>query len=126
MARITAKGLANEIGLSADEFSKPCDDRIIHSLADCFSKWRVIFASLLSEIDLDDVHRENCKEDERRIAALRKWKSGNGHRATYEVLVKALLRSGEVDQAELLCKKVLTSLSVINAEKNGKHNNIYY
>ena len=103
MAQTLAEDVAKEIGLAADELSKPCDSNIIPSLADFFSQWRVIFASLLSEIDLGDVDRENHTEREKRIAALRKWKGSNGIGATYKVLVSALLGNGEKNQAELLC-----------------------
>ena len=96
--------VANAVGLAPDELSKPCDYNIIPSIADCFSEWRVIFVSLLSNVDFGDVDRENHKEREKRIAALRKWKDNNGSGATYRVLVSALLDNGEKDQAELLCR----------------------
>ena len=71
MAKASVEEVANEIGLAADELSKSCDNSIIPSLADCFSQWRVIFWSLLSELDLGDVDKENTREEEKRIAALR-------------------------------------------------------
>ena len=111
MAQISAKDLATNLGLTADELLKPCDSKIIPSLADCFSQQRVIFSSLLSEIDLGDVDRENRTEEEKRIAALRKWKGRNGDGATYEVLVNALLKQGEKGQAESLCKLLANLLS---------------
>ena len=113
MAQISAKDLAIDL---ADELTKPCDDDIIPSLADCFSQWRVIFGSLLTEIDLDDVRRENDTEEERRLAALRKWKARNGDAATYEVLVNALLSKGEKHKAESLRTVLADQLS----NKNGK------
>ena len=116
MARISAEDVANGVGLAANELSKPCDDSIIPSLADCFSHWKVIFGSLLSELDLDDVDKENTRGEEKRIAALRKWKARNGGRATYKVLVDALLNRGEKYQAEYLCK-ILADNSIA---KNGK------
>ena len=110
MAQISAE-VANEIGLAADELSKPCDERIIPSLANCFSQWRVIFGSLLSELDLGDVDRENTTEEEKRIAALRKWRDRKGREATYKILVDALLNRGERHQAESLCKTLANHLS---------------
>ena len=117
MAQISAKDLATNFGLTADELLKPCDSKIIASLADCFSKWRVIFSSLLSEIDLGDVDRESSIEEEKRIAVLRKWKARNGDGATYEILVSALLKQGEKGQAESLCKLLANLLS----NKNGRY-----
>ena len=110
MAQISAK-VANEIGLAADELSKRCDGSIIPSLADCFREWRVIFGSLLSELDLGDVDRENTTEEEKRIAALRKWRDRKGREATYKILVDALLNRGERHQAESLCKTLANHLS---------------
>ena len=119
MAQIST--VANKVGLAANELSKPCDDRIITSLADCFSQWRVIFGSLLSELDLDDVDKENRKEEEKRIAALRKWKTRNGCEATYKVLVDVLLNRGERSQAENLCKILAKHLYT----RNGTYSMIY-
>ena len=108
MAQISAEGVVNQVGLAADELSKPCDSTVIPSLADCFSQWRVIFGSLLSELDLDDIDRDKHTEEEKRIAALRKWKDRKGCEATYKVLVDALWNRGERYQAENLCRKILT------------------
>ena len=107
------KEVVNVVGLAADhdELSKSCDSSIIPSLADCFREWRVIFGSLLSELDLGDVDRENTTEEEKRIAALRKWRDRKGHEATYKILVDALLNRGERYQAESLCKTLANHLS---------------
>ena len=114
----TAEEVANGVGLAADRLSKPCDNSIITSLADCFSQWRVIFGSLLSELDLNDIDRNKPTEEEKRIAALRKWRDMNGSEAAYKVLVDALLNRGERYQAENLCRKILADHSM--SDKNGK------
>ena len=111
MAQISAEEVATVVGLGADELSKPCNGSIIPSLADCFREWRVIFGSLLSELDLDDIDRENTTEEEKRIAALRKWRDRNGSEATYKILVDTLLNRGERHQAESLCKTLADQLS---------------
>ena len=70
-----------------------------------------MFESLLSQIDLDDIDKENYSEEEKRISALRKWKARNGHGATYEVLVDTLLSKGKMDQAECVCHLLIRQLS---------------
>ena len=99
-----ALSIAAKVGLGAEELSKPCDDRLFPLLANFVHPWRLVFSSLLSDVDLDDVHRENVSEEEKRVAALRKWKARNAHKATCGILVKAVLVHGKVDQAELLCQ----------------------
>jgi hypothetical protein len=116
-AQISAEEVANGVDLAADELSKPCDNSIIPSLADCFSQWRVIFGSLLSELDLGDVDRDNTTQEEKRIAALRKWKARNGGGATYKILVNALLNRGEKCDAESLCTILADHLST---QRNGR------
>ena len=100
--------IAAKVGLSAEELSKPCDDRLFPLLANFVHPWRLIFSSLLSEVDLDDIVEENQSrsEQEKRVAALRKWKARKGHEATYGAVLGAILDSGKVDQAELLCEQV--------------------
>ena len=106
LSRNRALSIAAKVGLGAEELSKPCDDRLFPLLANFVHPWRLVFSSLLSEVDVDDVAEENQSrsEQEKRVAALRKWKARKGHEATYSVLVKAVLDQGKVDQAELICQ----------------------
>ncbi|MCG8622141.1 MAG: hypothetical protein MJE68_09130 [Proteobacteria bacterium] len=117
MAQISAEKVASGVGLAVVELSKPCDNNIVTSLADCFSQWRVIFGSLLNELDLGDVDRDKPTEEEKRIAALRTWKARNGSEATYKILVDALLNRGERSDAENICK-ILADHSM--SDKHGK------
>ena len=100
--------VAAKVGLGAEELGKPCDDRLFHLLANFVHPWRLTFSSLFSRIDLDDIDQENRSrsEQEKRVAALRKWKARKGREATYGVLLGAILDSGNVDQAELLCEQI--------------------
>ena len=77
-------------------------------MANTVHPWREVFASLLTQVDLNDIDSENYGRSEqiKRIAALRKWKTKHGRSATYEILVRALLNIGKVDQAETLCSQL--------------------
>lgn len=105
-----ACSIAKNTGLGSEDLKMPCEDFFLPLLANFVHPWREVFASLLTPIELDDVDSENNgrSEQEKRIAALRKWKARNGHGATYEVLVMALLNIGKVDQAETMCGQLLT------------------
>ena len=106
LSRDQALSIAAKVGLGAEELSKPCEDCLFPLLANFVHPWRLVFSSLLNEVDLDDVEQEtpSRSEQEKRVAALRKWKARKGREATYGVLLGAILDSGKVDQAELLCQ----------------------
>ena len=124
LSRDQALSIAARVGLGAEELRKPCDDCLFPLLANFVHPWRLVFSSLLSEIDLDDVHRENSSEEEKRLGALRKWKTRNAHKATYGSLVKAILDHGKVDQAEMLCQ--LLALQPQSSEQGGWVLNLSY
>jgi hypothetical protein len=104
-----AYSIAKNVGLGSEELDRPCEDYLFPKLADIVHPWREVFASLLTQVDLDDIDSENNgrSEQTKRIAALRKWKAKYGHGATYEILVRALLNIGKVDQAETMCGQLL-------------------
>jgi hypothetical protein len=93
-------------------------------LADLVHPWREVFASLLTQVDLDDIDSENNgrSEQTKRNAALRKWKAKHGQGATYEILVRTLLNIGKVDQAETICGQLLALQGTVAQI----HNNFYY
>lgn len=113
--------IAAKAGLGAEELNRPCEDRLFASLANFVHLWRLIFSSLLSKVDLDDIDEENQSrsEQEKRVAALRKWKAREGRKATYEALLGAILDSGKVDQAELLCEQAALQ-SHSQSAQNGR------
>lgn len=101
---MSVEDFATTFGLGADELKKPYDDRLLPLLADYIHPWRLVFESLLNQVDLDDIKKENDTEEERRTSALRKWKERSGHKATYEALIKILLGRGRTNQAESICQ----------------------
>ena len=102
---ISLQTIADRFNLEAKDLDKPCEDRLIPSLAKFVHPWRMVAQSLgLSEVDVDDIYSENNSGEERRIAALRKWKTRNGQEATYKLLVDALIRVQRVNTAEKLCQ----------------------
>ena len=98
--------IAARVGLDAKELDKPCEESLLPSLANFVHPWRLIFSYLLGQIDLDDVESENSgrSEQEKRLACLRKWKVRCGARATCGVIVNALLKNGNLEGAEGMCR----------------------
>ena len=119
LARDQVLSIATEVGLGAKELSKQCEESLFLLLADFLHPWRLVFSSLLSDVDIDDVDRENQSEPEKRVAALRKWKVRNGHGATYYILVEAVLNSSRLDQAELICKHLAVHFELPSSGQGG-------
>ena len=97
--------VATRVGLDPSYLSNVCDEKCFPALASYVHPWRLVFVGLLSETDLEDVDSEmqGRREQEKRLACLRKWKRGHGRRATCRELVQALLTAGDIKNAEVAC-----------------------
>ena len=105
-SKSSPKDIATRVGLDANELDKPCEESLLSSLANFVHPWRLILSCHLDQIDLDDVESENRgrSEQEKRLACLRKWKVRCGARATCGVIVNALLKNGNLEGAEGMCR----------------------
>ena len=122
-ATASPKTIALRLGLDVKELDKSCDEALLPSLANFVHPWREVFAYLLAPIDLDDIDSENAgrSEQTKRIASLRKWKVKCGARATYGMLITSLLKNGDVQNAENICRELMTS-SIKNSDHKGNSN----
>ena len=107
--------VATRFGLDSSYLDKPCTEAFFPSFADNVHPWRLVFANLLSQTDLDDVDSEQTgrSEQEKRLACLKKWKSRRGNKANFRAVIGAALSSGNVRSAEALCQ-------IIASRKMGK------
>ena len=98
--------IAARVGLDAQLLHLQCDEAGLPYLADFVHPWRENFFYLLAPLDMDDIDSEKTgrSEQEKRVAALLKWKARCGKEATYSALVSALLQNGNVERAEALCQ----------------------
>jgi hypothetical protein len=105
---ITANELAEEAGLSSNhldlKFRMDCDP---HILAEFCDPWENIGYHLhLNSATINSIRDDNSTTENKRIATLQKWKQIFAHRATYRVLVQALIIIGRAQQALELCCKI--------------------
>ena len=106
---ISPQDVAERVGLDANDLGKPCQENFLPLIAPFVHPWRLVFSHLLTEVELDDVDRENAGQPEelKRLGCLRKWKSRNGAEATYKVIVQAAISSDRIDNAEAICRQLL-------------------
>ena len=109
MATLQPSDIAARVGLDAQLVQRECEEAGLPFLADFVHPWRENFYFLLPRVDIDDVESENSgrTEQEKRVAALLKWKARCGKEATYSALISALLQNGNVERSEALCQHIL-------------------
>ena len=104
---ITADELAKEVGLSLQCLKLKFREEHAHLLAEFCDPWEEIGLHLkLTKSNISSIKEDNATTEKRRIATLQKWKERFAHRATYRVLIKALIQSEHAQQALKLCQKI--------------------
>ena len=101
----TLEELVKKVGISQDQLDERCSDEHLKQISlflDC--NWRVISPHLgLRVRDINDIESEKKTEPERRLAALQKWKTVCGFKATLKILVEGLLSVQYAEDAERVC-----------------------
>ena len=111
MSSISPDEVAAPFGVHSKELDKPCTEAFFSSIADLVHPWRLVFAGLLCQTDMDDVDSEQAGrlEREKRLGCLRKWRSRCGDGATFRAIIAAVLSTGNVQNAQALCRIIATS-----------------
>jgi len=105
MSEVTPDELLKEVGISPTQLNKPCTREHLQDIALFLESWRTVAHHLgLSKVQVEDVECDARAEKEKRQAFLESWKAKLGFKATYMVIVKALLKMGRADQAEQVCR----------------------
>ena len=103
----TANELAKEAGLSSDCLKLPFRKDHAHVLAKFCDPWESIGYHLgLDDAIINGIKEDNSTAEKRRTAMLQLWKEKFAHKATYRVLIQALIESGRAQQALELCCKI--------------------
>ena len=94
--------------ISGKDFNKQVSDHHVEQISISFcEKWRSLPPYLEMEIivakDIDRDH-SGCDECEKRCSFLKKWKKLKGREATYENLIRALLKLKCREEAEGVCR----------------------
>ena len=110
---ITAEELAEEAELPVQCLDTPFCVEHAHLLSGFFDRWESIGYGLkLTKSDISSIKDDNSDAEMRRITMLQTWKERFAHKATYRVLVEALLQSGLAQQALDMCRKIKHELGI--------------
>ena len=103
--------LLRESRLSKAALEQRCSEEHITRFSE-FLDWRKVAPYLeIKKQEQEDIDRDFKTESEKRIKCLRKWKEIHAFKATYLMLVEALLMVRLADQAEKICKFVRKSVN---------------
>ena len=98
-----------EAGVSVHSLSKKCSKEVLPDVAKLCVDWQLIANHLkLTEAEIAAIDGDNRTVEEKRIAMLQKWKEKLAFRATYGVLIEALLAAGKASSAVDVAKIIRT------------------
>ena len=104
MSGVTLDELLKEVGITHKQLNEKCTNEHLHDIALFLKSWRTLAPQLgLSSSEVEAVEGNAHSEKERRQKFLESWKAKFAFKATYRVLVEALLKIGNADQAEQVC-----------------------
>ena len=104
---ITIEDVANRASVSLDTLSDECCQTVLLDLAKYCVDWQLVGKRLgLTVADITAVDNDNSTEDRKRVGVLEKWKDRCAFRATYHVLIEALLSQGMIQAAVEACKVI--------------------
>jgi hypothetical protein len=99
--------IAVRVGLREETLNHSCEEDHYRSLAKFFQPWQELYSDLLSATELDDVRECSSSKEEKSLLCMRKWKAKCGAEASYDVVLRSLLKNGAVENIEAICRQLL-------------------
>ena len=106
----TLQDVAVQAGVGRLEIlEKECSQQLLLSLAKLCVDWKLIGFHLdLTRAEIVAVDGDNHTIDEKRVGMLGRWREKFAFKATYRVLIEALLACGRTSDAVDACKTIAT------------------
>ena len=110
LAELTLQDVTSQAGLQRlDILDQECSPEVLLSLAKhCVDQKLIGLYLNLSNGDIAAVDGDNRTVDEKRVGLLRRWKDQFAFKATYLLLIKALLACGWASEAIDACKTIVS------------------
>ena len=104
LAPPTLDDLVRVTGVPLQNLDEPCSDEHLRDISSDLTHWRDVAPHLgLKEGDIEEIERDIKNESEKRPKVLQKWKHKYGSKASYRVLIEALLKCHMANHAENVC-----------------------
>ena len=109
MSGVTLDELLKEVGITYMQLDEKCTNEHLHDIALFLTSWRTLAIYLqLSSSEVEAVDEDAHSEKERKLKCLELWKDKFAFKARFRVLVEALLKIGSADQAEQVCRLLVS------------------
>ena len=111
-------------GLSVEQMKDECCDEVLHALAKKMNRWRNIRLGVDKGV-IEGIENDRSTDDEgKRNKLLERWKQKFGHDATYERMVRALMKSERTDLADVVCEE-LKEILALNIQREPQQTRSY-
>ena len=108
MATVTLQELLDKAEFGAEHLKRQCSEKNLLEFATHYcDQWQMIGHHLkLTRNEITAINNDFMTTEEKRVRTLMKWKEKFGHKATYKVLIEALLSNKQVDTAERIIERL--------------------
>ena len=108
--RVTIEDVIIKADISMDILERECSPGMLPNLANFFVDWKLIGCHLkLTAAEIAAIDGDNRTVDEKRVGMLMRWREKLAFKATYRILIQALLDCGRVSDAVDVCKTISPS-----------------
>ena len=102
---VQTQDLVKSCGLQEAVLDKEVTYDCFYEISRCLCEWKLAALKLnISQAEVDAIERENGKVELQRVNFLKTWKQKMTFKATYRVLVEALLSIGRAEDARGVCQ----------------------
>ena len=93
-----------------------------YEISHCLCEWKLAALKLnISQAEVDAIERENGKAELQRVNFLKIWKQKMTFKATYRVLVEALLSIGRAEDAREVCQTLTGMYGILLPRPHVMH-----
>ena len=108
MSGVTLDELLKHVGLTDKQLDETCTHKHLQDIALFLKSWRTLAPQLELSSEVEVIERDAHNEKERKQKFLEAWKEKFAFKATYRVLVEALLKIGSAEQAQQVCDSLVS------------------
>lgn len=111
--------LLKEQQITVESLDTPCSVQDVPELAKYLPNWKLVSHYLDMTRYYHDIDSDCSTEEEKRLALLSRWREAFAHKATYKVLIEALLRHGYASSATSMLEYIKQKTASAMPETTG-------